>query len=309
MKLALMFLLLACATASANSVKPPAGWAADTKAAISLSQQLGALPHFGGQRSVVTTEAYRAQQGGALFVTRMVANIGTLDEAARNRAASAELGELAATVTRAGATATSDGSTTTAIVDARLLEATQNWHDTATGVVVTSRMVIASDGQQMVAVIGECVLAADAAPDVVTPCTGALASLDPDLDPAKRIALAIVQGAKAPAMKPPSEGSSSPSLMEGVDRPQLPPMSVPQERETDRRPIYVGIGLVILAAIFWWNRKQREKLEKDHEERTGDDKPAPARSDDADDLHAAAEEPEKTEDTSEPAKDDTKETA
>jgi len=39
-------------------------------------------------------------------------------------------------------------------------------------------------------------------------------------------------------------------------------MTIPQEgRATDRRPVYGGFGLVILAAVFWWNRRRRAQRE------------------------------------------------
>jgi hypothetical protein len=64
------------------------------------------------------------------------------------------------------------------------------------------------------------------------------------------------------------------------------PIVIPATRgEPDRRPIYVGAGLVVLAAVFWWNRKRRERLERDYEDRVA---PAKRRDADADDLHAAA---------------------
>jgi hypothetical protein len=80
----------------------------------------------------------------------------------------------------------------------------------------------------------------------------------------------------------------------------------PEPRERDRRPIYVGLGLIVLAALFWWNRKNREKIERDYEQRLADkpasEEPAAARSapapkgrdGDADDLHAAATEDDGT---------------
>ncbi|MBA2544088.1 MAG: hypothetical protein H0V17_30875, partial [Deltaproteobacteria bacterium] len=55
---AIIFALLA-GTAIADSVKAPAGWKSDAPAAVSMSQQLGTVSHFGCQRSIVTTEIYR----------------------------------------------------------------------------------------------------------------------------------------------------------------------------------------------------------------------------------------------------------
>jgi hypothetical protein len=58
--------------------------------------------------------------------------------------------------------------------------------------------------------------------------------------------------------------------------------------------VYLGMGLVVLAAIFWWNRKRREKFEQENPQEVPARVPrATAKrksgDDDADDLHAAAE--------------------
>jgi hypothetical protein len=70
------------------------------------------------------------------------------------------------------------------------------------------------------------------------------------------------------------------------ERVRMPPMTIaPDPRGNDRRTAYVGAGVVVLAAMFWWNRRRRDRFERE-------DRGAPARravrDDDADDLHAAA---------------------
>ena len=57
----------------------------------------------------------------------------------------------------------------------------------------------------------------------------------------------------------------------------------------DRRPVYVGAGLIAFAALFWWNRKRRDRFERE------DGRPVRrpraerrSRGEDSDDLHAAA---------------------
>ncbi len=294
MKLALLLLALG-GVAHAAPVKPPAGWSGDQAAAVSLAQKVGPLSHFGGLPSVVTTSVYRPAAGGSLFVTKLSSNAKTEE---RDRAATAELIEVDASMQRAGSAAKSESDARTS--EAQQLIASRRWIDTTTGVVTDSRIVVAADAQQLVAVMGECVLAGDASADVVTACKTALASLDPEIPVAARVPLAIhaatIDAAAKPAPVPAAGSASGPSLVESGERPSLPPMQIPQDsREPDRRPILVGLGLIVLALVFYWNRKNREKLERKYEKATAD-KPAtdpeskPARSDrDADDLHAAAE--------------------
>ena len=65
-------------------------------------------------------------------------------------------------------------------------------------------------------------------------------------------------------------------------RPQ-PEQATPADR--DLRPVYLGLGLVVLGLVFVWNRKQRERLEREARlERPA----ASGQDDDGDDLHAAA---------------------
>jgi hypothetical protein len=70
------------------------------------------------------------------------------------------------------------------------------------------------------------------------------------------------------------------------ERVRVPPMTItPDPRGNDRRTAYVGAGVVVLAAMFWWNRRRRDRFER--EDRGAPPRPA-MRDDDADELHAAA---------------------
>lgn len=88
-------------------------------------------------------------------------------------------------------------------------------------------------------------------------------------------------------------------------RATMPPMVVPIDRTaaTDRRPMYLGAGLVLIALAAWWNRSRRERFERAPD---GDRprRPRRQRDADADDLHAAARgdgaEPAATGEESEP---------
>ena len=61
--------------------------------------------------------------------------------------------------------------------------------------------------------------------------------------------------------------SMQPSMTPTTDeRIRMAPIVVPHETKRDRRPIYVGAGLVLVAAGLWWNRKKRERFGKDESE-------------------------------------------
>jgi hypothetical protein len=110
-------------------------------------------------------------------------------------------------------------------------------------------------------------------------------------DPAQAPAAAPSQAA---TMSPVAPGTPSLELPRLDDRRRvaLPPMVIPQDPPgPDRRPVYIGAGLIVLGAAFWWNRRQRDRFERED----GRGPPARAaavrrrdRDDDADDLHAAA---------------------
>ena len=111
--------------------------------------------------------------------------------------------------------------------------------------------------------------------------------------------LVTAPAAQAPAPSashgdPPSSAQRAPAAMSAApgepassdERVRMPPMRItPDPRGNDRRTAYVGAGVVVLAAMFWWNRRRRDRFERE-------DRGAPARravrDDDADDLHAAA---------------------
>lgn len=291
----LLFLLALSGTANADTVKPPAEWTADSQLAVKLSKDSSALPHFGGRQSLVTTDVYRLGQA-TLFVHRISAAVAGADGPARDRAASAELRELILAAKRVEAPAKVDTLNASAITENRL-EGWLRWHDDTTTVVSVHRMIVAADEQQLVAVHGECLWPQTTAASVRKACDDALTSLDPGIALDRRVKLSVVAQTPEPTPEP-ATGSAkqAPSLVESGERPSLPPMQIPQDsREPDRRPIFVGLGLIVLALVFYWNRKNRDKLERQYEKETAD-KPAtesaskPAKSDrDADDLHAAAE--------------------
>jgi hypothetical protein len=107
----------------------------------------------------------------------------------------------------------------------------------------------------------------------------------------------MLGGWRAPAAAEPASMSAPPRELSGMDdreRVRLPPMTVPVEPPPrDRRPFYVGLGLVVMATAFWWNRRQRDRFERedDRARRPARTRARPRREaldEDAEDLHAAA---------------------
>ena len=272
----LAMLVMSSAVAAAGTVVAPKGWTGDSKTALSLSQQLGNVPHFGGLASIVTVEAYQTT-GGVLYSTRVIANA---PPAGRDAAASAELDDLRASLRRGSNV---EPTTWKREAIAGRLEATLAWRDANT--ISESRMIVVADDQKLIAISGECVLAPDAAAEVATACRAALATLDPELPDAKRVSLALAAETVPPPPAPTT--TRAPSMTEAGERPVLQPIQVaPASSSTpDRRPIYVGGGIVVLALVFWWNRRRREQLEREYEDRAA---PTRRRDADDDDLHAAA---------------------
>ncbi|CAN5906422.1 hypothetical protein BH11MYX2_BH11MYX2_30880 [soil metagenome] len=61
--------------------------------------------------------------------------------------------------------------------------------------------------------------------------------------------------------EPTSHQSSMQPIGEGV---HIQPIVISQDapKSKDLRPIYMGVGLLLIAAAFWFNRRQREKFDR-----------------------------------------------
>ena len=267
MKKALLVLLVAT-TAHASPtpiVTPPAGWQSDAEQAAAI------MAHASGDAAVQVFVP--RQPGVALIASRFSA---PPSPAAARRA----IDDLYGAADRAKIISTNVSVLERADhydADRKEVVATQSVKADTTTI---SRLVIAMDATHATAALGECVIRDDAPAPLVEACKTALVSLDPAI--ANRVAIALPASTaivlEAPATHPPAPPAAT---MSDGSRVPMPPIVVPAEKPTsDRRPVYVGAGLIALAAIFWWNRRQRDRYERE--------KPAPRGDDDADDLHAAA---------------------
>lgn len=281
------------APARGDTVTAPTGWALDRARSAALNQHAVASRHFGAEPSVELTEAYApaaADAGVMLIVTRSTANLPAAD-AARAAAIASALDEALGWAARSAKAGAPIADATSAREEqGRALIATAGGRDASAHVIERVRELVVADAQHLVSVTGTCVAREDAAAALVAACEGALATLDPGVAVADRIALAFPAADPVAAPEPaPAERATptrAPAMTDG-SKVTIPPIVVPPaEPETDRRPVYFGLGLVLLALVFWWNRRRRDR---DDAEPKAPRARRPREVDgDADALHAAA---------------------
>lgn len=304
-----------------RSITPPAGWARQPVQVAAPRPDVTATsvevfypppaPGATGPRPAV------------LYVTR-IERPAAADR--RDAIASAELEEIFAAQRRQGPGAQTEASTRRADPAARQLEASLTWRDASIGMVDASRVVVAADAGRVVAITGQCLLAAGAPAELASACDAALATLEPGVPAAARVPLAMAAepasvagpaGPAAPAAPAPPAASGEPAAMtapgasgpgpgpaparlDDASRVELPQPPPPPARAADRRPLYLGVGIVVIALMFWWNRRRRERFEADDQAGgkparapAGEPDRAPADDDDDDGLHAAADPPKR----------------
>ena len=250
---ALAILLAIAATAHGDGFVAPTGWVASHTPAAQV-------PHFGGANATVDETRYAPAAGGVTLVVTRVAATPPSDVPAALRSEVDAFEGAARRASLSGSAVEEQGKQERIDAANKLVEATLAFRDG--GVVTSSRLVIAVSATQLVAISGDCISrdGADAAP-----CQHALATLDPGIALAERSA--PVLGAQA-AEPPPMQHELS--TMSESHRAPLPPMAVPPSpTEADRRPMFVGAGIVLLAGLFWWNMRRRARLanEEDPDDR------------------------------------------
>ena len=210
-------------------VTPPVGWTGGVSR--ELVEQTGREGHLGGVHGVIEAERWDAPGGGlVLYVTRVMATTSSPGDAA-----AAEVGMVHHPVT---GDHVRDGLR---IVDTAWAEGDVHG---------AGRLVIGASADRVVAVTGECYAGAG---QQLTACTAALATLETGIDAKDRIA--IPEASHVPAV--PQLTTPGPSATHVT----MPPVHLRQDAQTDYRPVYVGAGLIVIAAVFWWNRKRAGRHE------------------------------------------------
>lgn len=266
--LVLLLALGGVAVADAPVVQAPAGWHADVEQATSLAAKANEVSHFGVARSLATAEVYVAGAPGvALFVTAVAAKVPAADRAAAARVAMDELHDATSRAALAGTGIVVDSSDSSVDAKTKEVRGALHWRDTNAGTTTHARIVIAADEENLISVTGECVVGSDAPAKEVTACTGALATLNPGIAADKRVELALAPPGTRPPEPARIPNARPPATMDDGSRTPMPPIKVPQQTATaDRRPVYVGLGIVVLAAVFWWNQRRRARFEKEEDQ-------------------------------------------
>ncbi len=272
MKRALAIVLALCGTASASVdllVTAPPKWRLDREKSAAMNLAGQSARHFGNAPSIDVTEAYFPNEIGAALIVTRSSTTGLPD--GKDPAIAAAIDELESWDTR-NAPITDATRSRKVLDDGKVLEITVGGRDAGATMRSMFRMIVAADATYVVTVTGLCLDRDDSNPDHVALCRAALTTLDTGIPVADRVALSFPGAAVAavPVEAPATVKSTAPSMGDGTKL-KLAPIEIPQQSPaTDRRPVYIGLGLVVLAAIFYWNRKKRDA------------------NDDEDDLHAAA---------------------
>jgi len=255
---ALLLIMLASGGAAADVVVPPLGWTGSDSS--DLGARANEAGHFGGQpgKKVIAAaelKPAKADAGVSLFVTRVAMTVSNDPAAVR-----AEIDQFHGASRRArlsGSTIAEQGWQEKVDDAGKQVEATLAYKDPANHVAITSRLVIVATSEQLISVTGECIARDDADAPSLIACKAALATLDPGAITRTAITL-------APAGTPPPAReeihNTGPSMSDGSHIP-IPPMVIQPEGQpsADRRPVFIGAGIVLLAGAFWWNMKRRAK--------------------------------------------------
>jgi hypothetical protein len=262
-KAILILVMLTGLAAAGPVVTPPTGWTGHES--MDLAKSTGEIGHFGAHAQATIGAAEikpPTDLGVTLFATRAAMTIANDPAAVRAEVDAFHGASQRAQLT--GSVVQEQGWQEKA--DDKQVEANLAFHDTTNHITSTSRMLVVATATQLIEVTGECLARDDADPAALAACKAALATLDPGADARVAIALAPA-GTAAPERDEPFH--SGPVLSEGPRTP-LPPMVIRPDTQpdVDRRPVFIGAGIVLLACVFWWNMKRRAQLEEDEDDQS-----------------------------------------
>lgn len=264
---ALAILALVAGVAHADgtpTIQAPRGWQLDAAQSEEQTKRLQSTSHFGldaaAHAIVANADVYLPRERGVVLSVVRVAASTTAELPAAARAAVDELHAASQRAALAGGGIVEEGWQEKVDTAGKQIEATLAWRDTAAKTSSTARLLVVADATHIQSLTGECFASDDADETLVAACKAALATLSPGIPLEQRVALALAPAGTRPT---PSVGPArEPARMSDGTRAPLPPMTIRQEdRATDRRPVYVGIGLVVMAVAFYWNRRRRAQRE------------------------------------------------
>ncbi len=246
----------------APTIQVPSGWQLDTAHSEEQTKRLQSTSHFGldpaAHATMANADVYVPRERGVVLSVVLVAASTTEELPAAARAAVDELHAASQRAALAGGGIVEEGWQEKVDTAGKQIEATLAWRDTAAKTSSTARLLVVADATHIQSLTGECFASDDADAALVTACKAALATLNPGIPVEQRVALALAPAGTRPT--PPAGPTREPARMNDGTRAPLPPMALRHEdRATDRRPVYVGIALVVLAAVFYWNRRRHAR--------------------------------------------------
>jgi len=276
-RLVLAVLLVAAPSVAAADSWPPGAAPPGTNASPDQSARLGrdlaGEGHFGGAALAPDSTSVNVFIGhGASLLAWRVATAGPVADPAA--AAKAELDQVRGAV-RAAA---SDGSKTEetawserVVPASNTVEAELAWRHRDLGTTRRTRVVLSATAKGMEAVAGECTMRDDVVAAFDAKCTAFLAEVAPTTPVADRIAL-VIGGDPANAAAGSGDVGSAPASGGGptLTAPvgPLPPVTIPATRPPPKKPdlraLYVAGGLLVLIAVFLWNRSKRKEMEEEY---------------------------------------------
>jgi hypothetical protein len=246
------------------AVKAPPVWREDTEAGTRIGAQAETELKARGVSAAATGQVFVSPDNDVLYVTLIARKVSAERDATAREIVDSFLGAPK----RAQLTSTNVTVTTSASgIDPskKRIEAWQRWKNADAEFETESRLLIVADAEHLISITGECLMKASTLASSRDACAAALASLDPELAVDKRVAIALAPEGTEPTPPVATSGSANaPATMSDGSRIPLPPMVVPgveAKRTVDRRPVYVGAGIVVLAGLFWWSRRRRQRLE------------------------------------------------